>query len=344
MVLRASPAARACTRLGRRHRQHHAGLQAVHVVADEGAAGWRGTARPASGRARRPARCVLRGDLRERVARLDPVLVGTGAAGRGAAACRPALRRRVLGAGLVGGSGAGGFATSRARLTAPRGRLRALRGPTSARAVRRQRRGRGGAADMTGEVVVRRAPASAQRRGWRPADRTAACIRGPAGRSPTRSRGSRRRTAPARRDRCTRRTNRRPSARFCERGAACSAAPGCSRRWRRDRSRAARRGCAGCASLRRHAGDFDLGPQRFAERRLHGEPAEAQRGSERRDARQRAAAATLVSAKRPENVRFSFQGVSRMRRYRPRSRARRSSATALHAMYATAGRAKRKRP
>ena len=61
-----------------------------------------------------------------------------------------------------------------------------------------------------------------------------------------------------------------------------TAARRCSRRRRRGRPRAApRAGCSDAASSARHAGDVDLGPQRFAQRRLHRQPAQAQRPGRR---------------------------------------------------------------
>ena len=83
----------------------------------------------------------------------------------------------------------------------------------------------------------------------------------------------------------TRRTKRRPSARFSNDRLACSGGPGCSRRWRRGMPPAARRRSQVGRLFRCDAGHFDLGPQGLSEGRLDGEPAQAQGGASGRPAR-----------------------------------------------------------
>ena len=88
---------------------------------------------------------------------------------------------------------------------------------------------------------------------------------------------------------------------------AAPAARRCTRRRRRGRPRAARCATAARRLFGRHAGDVDLGPQRFAERRLHGQPAQARAPRLRAPQDRRRRAATPVSAKRAAFVERFFK-------------------------------------
>ena len=251
-----------------------------------------------------PGRCVRAGDLRQRVAGADAVLVGTrrlrrargGGARRSRAAAEASLPAR--GCAAARRSRASARAASRAASRASRA-VTARRGAGAQAAS-----GAGGAAEITGDVEVPGAGGAAARivaggsnssvysRTSRPVAHEISRMTSTNGSWTPRS--------------LTRRTNRRPSARFSKRRARARQhrvvvdVGGAIGLGRRDAD--AQAGLL----FGRQAGDFDLGAQHFAERRLDAEAAEAEGRRERRRETERCGR-TLVSAKRPENFSFLFK-------------------------------------
>ena len=256
-----------------------------------------------------PGRCDAPGDLRQRVARSGP-----GTRRREALPTRRALPgRRVpqaLGARLR---------LARRRPCARRRCARALRrAPPRAlpRAARRAARPASSAAAVPAPAARPRSPVTstcqvpaARRRGSLPADRTASVYSRtsrPVAHEISRMTSTKGSWTPRS---LTRRTNRRPSARFSNDGAGA----------RQHRVVVDVGGAVGLGRgdadaqagllFRGQAGDFDLGAEHFAERRLDAEAAEAREPRREETRAERGSDAGQREA--PRQLQFSFQGVSR---------------------------------
>ncbi len=310
--------------LGRRHGENHACLEAVHVVAAEGARIAAEERREHLVERARPRRCVRACDLRQRNRPSAPGI-------RRPTSLRMHLPMRARGSPVPLRRGP----WIRRQRYVPRPCARALRRRAASRisraeggrpAARRQRRRRGRCGRDHRRGRGARAEASRRRDRRRRIEQQRVFANQP-GRSPTRSRGcrQRRRTAPGRPRSLSEADGQapvssapRPGARARQHRVVVDVG-GAIALGRRDADAQAR------LLFGSEAGDFDLGVEDFAEQdrlRLLRRPRPRGRDA-REDARQRVAAARLVSAKRPENFSFLFKASPGMS-MRTRRRVRRN--------------------